>query len=118
VHFDFVLIEQVLVNLIENALKFSPADAPVEIRATLEQEVVQIQVLDRGAGIPPQDLERVFEKFYRAKQHGQTQGSGLGLMICRGIVQAHGGKVYAAPREGGGTRIVFTLPAAERVKVE
>jgi len=118
VQFDFVLIEQVLVNLIENALKFSPADAPVEIRATLEQEVVQIQVLDRGAGIPPQDLERVFEKFYRAKQHGQTQGSGLGLMICRGIVQAHGGKVYAAPREGGGTRIVFTLPAAERVKVE
>jgi two-component system sensor histidine kinase KdpD len=107
---DFVLMAQVLVNLLDNALKYSPPGTPIEVRAYVDGAEAHIQVADRGVGIPPDDLERVFDKFYRVQQPGQVTGTGLGLSICKGIVEAHGGRIWARNREGGGTVVTVTLP--------
>jgi two-component system sensor histidine kinase KdpD len=109
---DFVLIVQVLVNLIDNALKYSSPDAPIEIAARLEGDQAQVRVSDCGPGVPPADLERIFEKFYRGKQAANISGTGLGLAISRGIVEAHGGRCWAENRPRGGLELVFTLPLA------
>jgi two-component system sensor histidine kinase KdpD len=106
---DSVLIEQVLVNLMENAVKYTPAGSPFEISASITDSYVTVQVADRGPGIPPGDEERIFDKFYRALPNGGG-GVGLGLTVCRGIVQAHGGKIWAQNRDGGGAAFQFTLP--------
>ena len=66
--------------------------------------------MDRGIGIPPEDLSRVFDKFYRVQRPGQVTGTGLGLAISKGIIEAHGGRIWASEREGGGTVITFALP--------
>jgi two-component system, OmpR family, sensor histidine kinase KdpD len=105
---DAVLIEQVLINLIENAMKYAPSDAPIDVSARARDGVTQVEVADRGPGVPEQDSERVFEKFYRVREEGG--GTGLGLAICRGIVSAHGGRVWVEPRAGGGASFRFTLP--------
>lgn len=107
---DFALITQALVNLVDNALKYSPPDTPIEIRARAHEQNVQVQVMDRGLGIPPQDLPRVFDKFYRVQRPEMVSGTGMGLAICKGIVEAHGGTITAENRLGGGTLITFTLP--------
>jgi two-component system sensor histidine kinase KdpD len=107
---DHALIVQVLVNLLDNALKYSSDDAPVEIEARLDAGELEIRVLDRGRGIPEQELERVFEKFFRGAMPGAPRGTGLGLSICRGFVEAHHGRIFAARREHGGTEIAFFLP--------
>jgi two-component system sensor histidine kinase KdpD len=107
---DFVLMAQVLVNLLDNALKYSRSDAPIEVRAHVDGAEARIQVADRGVGIPPDDLGRVFDKFYRVQQPGQVTGTGLGLSICKGIVEAHGGRIWANNRDGGGTVVTVTLP--------
>jgi two-component system sensor histidine kinase KdpD len=107
---DFVMMAQVLVNLLDNALKYSPADAPIEVWTRVDGSEARIQVADRGVGIPPDDLERVFDKFYRVQHPGHVIGTGLGLSICRGIVEAHGGRIWANNREGGGTIVTITLP--------
>ena len=107
---DFVLTAQVLVNLLDNAFKYSPANAQIEVRARVEGPEAHIEIADRGVGIPPADLERVFDKFYRVQQRGQVTGTGLGLSICKGIVEAHGGRIWAENRTGGGARITFALP--------
>lgn len=109
---DFVLIVHVLVNLLDNALKYSPEGSPLEIRAGLESNELCISVLDRGIGIPNDDLNRVFDKFYRVQRPRQAQvaGTGLGLAISKGIIEAHGGRIWAKAREGGGTVITFALP--------
>ncbi|MHC1781760.1 MAG: ATP-binding protein [Anaerolineaceae bacterium] len=111
---DFVLIEQVLVNLLDNADKYSEPGQPVEISARREGGDIEISVSDRGEGIPGEDLERVFEKFYRANPKGGARGTGLGLSICRGIIEAHGGHIWAENRHGGGTTFSFTLPIEEK----
>lgn len=105
---DAVLIEQVLVNLLENAAKYSPRGAPIHVSAKVNGDVVRIEVADRGPGIPPGDEEKVFEKFHRGKT--DERGAGLGLTICRGIVVAHGGRIWNEPREGGGASFRFELP--------
>ena len=110
VNLDFVLIVQVLVNLLDNAIKYSPVDQPIEVGACQEGHEVQITVADRGPGIPPEDLERVFDKFYRVQRPGNISGTGLGLSICKGIVEAHGGSIRAENRAGGGTRLRIRLP--------
>jgi two-component system sensor histidine kinase KdpD len=109
VPFDAILIEQVLINLLENATKYSPAGSPIEIRAHARDGEVEVEVADRGRGIPRQDAERVFDKFYRVRE-GEGGGVGLGLTICRGIVSAHGGRIWVEERSGGGSAFRFTLP--------
>ena len=110
VHLDFVLIVQVLVNLLDNAIKYSPPDQSIEIKAARDAEHLLITVEDRGPGIPLEDQERVFDKFYRVQHPGSITGTGLGLSICRGIVEAHGGRIHAESGPGGGARIVLALP--------
>jgi two-component system sensor histidine kinase KdpD len=109
---DFVLFEQVLVNLLDNAAKYTPAGTTIEIRARRAGEAVVIEVRDEGDGIPPDDLERIFDKFYRVHAADrQRAGTGLGLAICRGFVQAHGGTITAANRaDRTGAVLTITLP--------
>jgi two-component system, OmpR family, sensor histidine kinase KdpD len=107
---DFVLIVQVLVNLIDNSLKYSLSDFPVSIRALCLDHEILINISDRGDGIPSDDLERIFEKFYRVQRPENVGGTGLGLSICKGIIEAHDGRIWAENRPGGGTTINFTLP--------
>jgi two-component system sensor histidine kinase KdpD len=107
---DFVPIVQVLVNLLDNALKYSPPTQPIEVSVRTTDRHVEIEVADRGPGIPPDDLERIFDRFYRLQQPGSVGGTGLGLSICRGIVEAHGGSIHAHNRAGGGASFVVTLP--------
>jgi two-component system sensor histidine kinase KdpD len=107
---DFVLIVQVLVNVIDNALKYSPPGSPLEICARVAQSKVEIAVADRGSGIPREDLARVFDKFNRVQRPDNVSGSGLGLSICKGFVEAHGGRIWAQNRTGGGTVITLALP--------
>jgi two-component system, OmpR family, sensor histidine kinase KdpD len=106
---DAVLIEQVLVNLLENAVKYTPPGSPVQIRARKCPTGVEIVVADRGPGIPAGEEQRIFEKFYRVNG-GQGGGVGLGLAICRGIVMAHGGQLFVDRRPGGGAEFRFQLP--------
>ena len=106
---DPLLIEQVLINLVDNALKYTPEDTPIEISAAAEDGGVAVEVADRGPGLAPGDEQRVFEKFYRTRAE-PGRGSGLGLAICRGIVEAHGGRIRAENRSGGGVAFRFTLP--------
>jgi len=107
---DFTLIVQVLVNILENAMKYSPAYSPIEVHAELAGDQVRVEVSDRGIGIPPEDLSRVFDKFYRVQRPESVSGTGLGLAICKGIIEIHGGKIDARPRPGGGTVIAIDLP--------
>jgi two-component system sensor histidine kinase KdpD len=119
VSFDPVLIEQVLINLLENATKYTPASSPIDISARAREKEVEVEVADRGPGVAHADAERIFEKFYRAHE-GEGGGVGLGLTICRGIVAAHGGRIWVEDRPGGGSVFRFTLPleAVEKVLVE
>jgi two-component system sensor histidine kinase KdpD len=105
---DAVLIGQVLMNLLENAIKYTPAGSSIEISVNATESQAEFRVADRGRGIRPGDEARVFDKFYRAQPDGG--GVGLGLTVCRGIVEAHGGKIWATNREGGGTVFQFVLP--------
>jgi two-component system sensor histidine kinase KdpD len=107
---DFVLVERVLVNVIDNALKYSPANTPIEIKAHAAGAFLEIEVADRGTGIPLEDLNRVFDKFYRVQRPDNISGTGLGLSISKGIVQAHGGFIAAENRPDGGTIITISLP--------
>lgn len=110
---DQALIVQVLVNLLNNAAKYSPPGSPIDILIREHKEMVQVAVADRGIGIPEQDLERVFEKFYRADRPGSPFGTGLGLAIGKGIIEAHHGRIWAEAREGAGTIVTFALPMPE-----
>jgi two-component system sensor histidine kinase KdpD len=109
---DSRLIVQVLVNLLDNAVKYSPQGFPIEISSKEIDPYVEIEVADFGTGIPKDDMERVFDKFYRVHRPDNIAGSGLGLSIAKGIIEAHGGKITAANRVGGGTVIKFTLPVS------
>ncbi len=107
---DDLLIEQVLMNLLENALRYTPAASPITIRAFQDTKQVRVEILDRGPGIPPQDQGRIFEKFFRSGPKKDTWGSGLGLAICQGILKAHQGEIGVQDREGGGSLFYFCLP--------
>jgi two-component system sensor histidine kinase KdpD len=111
---DFVLISQVLINLLENANKYSPPDEPIEIDARIEGAELTIAVSDRGTGIPASELEHVFDKFYRGRRRPGVTGTGLGLAISRGIAEAHGGRIWAENRPDGGARFVLSLPIPDR----
>jgi two-component system sensor histidine kinase KdpD len=107
---DELLIEQVFLNLLENAVKHTPAGTPVTVSAWEEDGAVTVEVADRGPGVPAGSEESVFAKFYRAPGAEPASGAGLGLTICRGIVAAHGGRMWVQPSPGGGAAFRFTLP--------
>ena len=107
---DAVLIEQVFFNLCENAVKYTPKDTPLDISARRASDAIVVEIADRGPGFSEGDEERVFDKFYRGASPRTAPGTGLGLAICKGIVRAHGGKIEAENRDGGGAVFRFTLP--------
>jgi two-component system sensor histidine kinase KdpD len=109
---DAAQIERALANLLENALKFSPADSPVSVDVRAEGGEVVITVDDEGPGVPRPELERVFEPFRHASTATDRKGTGLGLAIARGFAEANGGRLFAQPRAGGGVSFVLALPAA------
>jgi two-component system sensor histidine kinase KdpD len=111
VRVDAAQIERVLANLLENALKFSPAGSPVHVRVTATRAEVIVRVVDQGPGIPEPELERVFEPFYR--REGGRVGAGLGLAIARGFAQANGARLWAESRPDQGATFALALPAAE-----
>jgi len=107
---DGVLIAQLLSNLLENVVKYTPPGSPIEIEAWASGDEITVSVVDRGPGIKPGDEERIFEKFHRGVPEGAVGGAGLGLTICRAIVDAHGGRIWAENRLVGGAMFCFTLP--------
>jgi two-component system sensor histidine kinase KdpD len=123
---DFVLVVQALVNVLDNAVKYSPPDAPIEVRAQVSGNSLQLEIADRGPGLPPDDLTRIFDKFYRGphtapgipsdrrKRSDAPPGTGLGLSISSGIIEAHGGRIWAENRPGGGLIIKLLLPLQEK----
>jgi two-component system sensor histidine kinase KdpD len=113
VHVDANLIVQVFVNLLDNAVKYTPAGTSVVIAATAAEDAVNITFDDDGPGLPAGRSERLFEKFQRGNEEGATTGAGLGLAICRAIIVAHGSSIDASTRPGGGARFVFALPTKD-----
>jgi two-component system sensor histidine kinase KdpD len=111
VYVDGALMLQVFTNLLENGAKHTPPQTRIIIRASAAEASVRVVVDDTGPG-PPGNPERLFEKFQRGRDEGNTGGAGLGLAICRAIVNLHGGRIDAARRPGGGARFTFTLPVA------
>jgi signal transduction histidine kinase len=106
---DFVLMQQALSNLLSNAIFHTPVGTLIEIEARLEPESLALSVLDRGPGIPPNSLPRIFDKFYRVP-NSRTGGTGLGLSLVKGFVEAQGGRVSAENRPGGGAAFTIRLP--------
>ncbi|MDQ3778590.1 MAG: ATP-binding protein, partial [Actinomycetota bacterium] len=105
-------VRQILANLVDNAIKFSPAGGTVTIAARRTRDGVQVRVVDEGAGIPPSEQERIFRKFYRADARGrEPAGTGLGLFIARGLASAMGGRLWVDSQPGRGGCFVFELPA-------
>jgi len=113
VRVDFVLIEQVLVNLLDNAAKYSPPGTTIDVRVKQEGQQIVIEVMDEGPGVPAEQLEQIFDKFYRVRaMDRQVAGTGLGLSICRGIVEAHGGAIMASGcTDRQGLVITISLPS-------
>jgi two-component system sensor histidine kinase KdpD len=116
---DPILFEQVLFNLLDNAAKYAPPGSRIDLRARQDGDVVAIEVIDQGPGIPPGDLERVFDKFYRVQaQDRRRAGTGLGLAICRGFIEAQGGRIVAEnrrDRSGAVLTIRFPVPEATEI---
>jgi two-component system sensor histidine kinase KdpD len=110
VQFDAVLIERVLCNLLENATKYTASGSRITIMANLHGTYLEVTVYDNGPGLPVGMEEVIFEKFTRGTRESATYGVGLGLAICRAIVEAHGGKIRAGHSPDHGAAIVFTLP--------
>jgi signal transduction histidine kinase len=107
-------VERVLFNLLTNALRHTPSDGTVAVRAEPRTQEVEVSVEDTGDGLEPEAVSRMFDRFWRgdrARTSGTGAGAGLGLAIARGLVEAHGGRIWAEQRPEGGTRVSFTLPA-------
>ncbi|MEZ4488031.1 MAG: DUF4118 domain-containing protein [Cyanobacteriota/Melainabacteria group bacterium] len=122
VYADPILIQQVLINLLENAIKYTPTDGNIEVSvqevsAGSEDEII-FSVSDRGPGVEEELKEMVFDKFFRANERDQSTGFGLGLAICKGIVEAHGGRIWLENRQGGGAVFSFALPSRNSIKLE
>ena len=109
--YDSLLLQQVLINLLENAAKYTPPGSEILVRTEARPGEIEIAILDRGPGLAPGEETRVFEKFHRGERGASRGGGvGLGLTICKGIVTAHGGRIWAENRDGGGAAFHLTLP--------
>ena len=109
-------VEQVVRNLVSNAAKYSAAPAPIEIDLTAEDGTIAVRILDRGIGIDEATSEGAFELFYRTREAARfAAGAGIGLFVCRQLVEAMGGKAWLRPRDGGGTEAGFRLPVVEPI---
>ncbi len=115
---DYVLIEQVLLNLLDNAAKYSPAGSDILLEGRLEAGEIILTVADQGSGIPPGQEEDVFNKFYRLQSPLSVSGSGLGLSICKGIIEAHGGRIWFENRQEGGSIVSIALPMEDTLRVQ
>ena len=117
VELDSVQIEQVITNLLENAIRYTPERSPIEVSFQAREGHLLVSIADRGPGIPFSERERIFDKFYRISRDGDTpdhpRGMGLGLAICQGIINAHEGQIWVQARDGGGAIFCFTLPLRE-----
>lgn len=117
IELDYLQMDQVLTNLIENAVRYTPLTSPIEISVRVADGKMIMSIADSGPGIPRVDLERVFDKFYRvlgtARKGTSIMGSGLGLAVCRGLIEAHGGHIWAENREGSGAIFQFSLPLGQ-----
>jgi two-component system, sensor histidine kinase and response regulator len=110
---DATQLELVLVNLITNAEKYSHPDLPIEVTAACESEQVVVSVMDRGKGVPPEEADMIFTPFYRSSNKEGIPGMGIGLAVCKRLMQAQGGAIRVEHREGGGSNFVISLPAAQ-----
>jgi two-component system, OmpR family, sensor histidine kinase KdpD len=115
VYVDAVEIQQVLVNLLDNAAKYAHPGTAIRLQAWAGHGNVSVRVVNEGAGIPKEDLSRVFDRFYRARsgRDRKVPGTGLGLAICKGFVEAHGGSIWAESTPDRETSILFTIPITE-----
>lgn len=118
VEFDAVLMERVFFNLLENAQKYTPADSQIEINAAIKNDVIEVSIEDDGPGLPAGMEEEIFKKFTRGQKESATPGVGLGLAICRAIIEAHRGKIWAEKSALGGARFAFTLPLGQPPSVD
>jgi signal transduction histidine kinase len=105
-------VERVLLNLLTNALRHTPTDGTVAVRVRALADEVRVAVEDTGDGLDEETRTRMFDRFWRGDRSRSSRGAGLGLAIARGLVEAHGGRIWAESREGGGARVCFTLPAS------
>jgi two-component system sensor histidine kinase KdpD len=112
---DATRIAQVLVNLVRNAAMYAPAGTDISLTANVRGNFIQVNVNDLGPGIPPAEHKKVFQAFRRGAnvENGVTKGAGLGLAICKGLVEAHGGRIWIQRSASPGTTISFTIPLAQ-----
>jgi two-component system sensor histidine kinase KdpD len=115
---DALLIAQVIINLLDNAIKYSPPGSPIVLGVTIRKSAFEVYVKDKGYGLPEEDLEKVFNKFYRSPAHKGLYGTGLGLSICKGIVEAHKGWIKASNNTDQGLTIRFGIPIPEGISNE
>ena len=108
--FDFNLVKIVLKQLLDNAVKYSPSGSPVTVSCISSGEEIIVRVVDTGAGIPEDEQDHVFERFYRSGKYSDVPGTGLGLAIARRIIEAHGGRIWVGSRPGMGSIFHFSLP--------
>jgi two-component system sensor histidine kinase KdpD len=114
---DYIEIDEVLTNLVENATKYTPPESEIAVSASQADGSVLVEVADRGPGIPAVAMSRIFDPFYRV-EGSRARGTGLGLAVARGLVEAHGGKIWVENREDGGAKFAFTLPLSDAENVQ
>lgn len=118
IELDYVKIVQVLMNVLQNAAKYSPEGSDILLSARMDSEILRIDIRDEGVGIDPEHLDRIFDKFYRVEDPNRPLGAGIGLAICKGFVEAHGGRIWAERNPIRGTTVSFTLPVTEIREVD
>ena len=109
---DYFRLERILYNLLENAVKYSPKESEIRVFAKPNEKEVAIGVADKGEGIPLHEQDRLFEPFRRLEAHAMTPGVGIGLVVCKRLVEAHGGRIWVESEPGKGSTFFFTVPLA------